>query len=106
MLKVCMITPKAYPVPAVRGGAVEDDKMCLHLHGPYEALPAIGRWFSHDICVSNYVAHTLVMDGRVSPGRVDVLRNGIQAERFAGRDPSYSRAVEKRRWLAGRDSAA
>lgn len=61
---------------------ISKSKACIHVHTQIEGSGALNDWFSRCICISNFVARNLIMSGRVSAGKVDVLHNGIDLDRF------------------------
>lgn len=74
------------------------DRILLHLHGKHTGSSVLNKWFSHIICVSNYIARCIVMSGKVNMKHVDVLKNGIKTENFQIKNTAYSRKDERAKY--------
>ncbi len=77
-----LIEDGEYDIYGYLAKRIPKEKMCIHLHGAYEGAAALSRWFSRYICISNFVARNLLCNGVIHGKKVDVLKNGIDLERF------------------------
>lgn len=76
----------------------DKEKLCLHIHGVSSGTALADRWFSHFICISNYVGRNLVMNGHISMDKVDIVKNGIPLELFQQELTAEERITEQRKW--------
>lgn len=73
------------------------ERLCFHVHGVMQGTWVMNQWFSHFICISNYVARNLIMDGKVKTECVDVLRNAIELSLFDSEE-KFSREEERKKY--------
>lgn len=72
------------------------ENISIHLHGVTEGNMALCRWYSHFICVSNFVARKLTENGFVSPKMTDVLYNAVSLDRVM-LPKEYDRALMRKK---------
>ena len=77
---------------------MDKEKICLHIHGIFLGTALANRWFSHFICISDYVGRNLVMNGHINMDKVDIVKNGIPLELFQQELTADERITERRKW--------